>query len=131
MYSRCEGRVSRDNKRVLNGFRMETLQQMMRICIGGMTREQSRSMRDNLVAMSDLSDDEGSPTHGKTEDVVKDEIPQAFQAYQVGQHLVDQMNVEIANEEELNVGEGMGSDSDSSDPENLPEQLRRYFAHTT
>ena len=84
-------------------------------------------MRDNLVAMSDLSDDEGSPTHGKTEDVVKGEIGQAFQAYQVGQHLVDQMNVEIANEEERNVGEGMGSDSDSSDSENLPEQLRRYL----
>ena len=59
MYSRCEGRVNRGNKRVLNGFRMETLQQMMRVCIEGMTREQSRNMRDNIVAMSNLSDDEG------------------------------------------------------------------------
>ena len=74
-----------------------------------------------------MKDSEGSPTHGKTESAVKDEIGQAFQAYQVGQHLVDQMNVEIADEEQRDVAAGVESDLDSSDSENLPEQLRRYL----
>ena len=66
------------------------------------------------------------------ESAVKDEIGpigQAFQAYQVGQHLVDQMNVEIAADEEQqhDTAAGVGRDSDSSDSGSLPEQLRRYL----
>ena len=60
MYHRCEGRVRRGNKRVLNGFRMQTLQQMIKVCydFAGMTASESQNMMDNVVAMTDLSDDE-------------------------------------------------------------------------
>ena len=56
MYHRCEGRVHRRNKRVLNGFRMETLQQVVQVCYdyGGMTSAESQNMLDNVVAMTDI-----------------------------------------------------------------------------
>ena len=56
MYHRCEGRVHRRNKRVLYGFRMETLQQVVRVCYdyGGMTSAESQNMLDNVVAMTDF-----------------------------------------------------------------------------
>ena len=41
-----------------------------------------------VVAMTDLSEDEGSPRHGMTGDNAQTEIFQAYQAYQVGLDLI-------------------------------------------
>ena len=136
MYHRCEGRVRRGNKRVLNGFRMETLQQMIKVCydLAGMTASESQNMMDNVVAMTDLSDDDHSPRAHLSMDEKQVEIQQAYQAFQVGLDLVRQMrraearhsenadggtNNEEANNEQM--------DQSSSGSEGLPVRLRRYL----
>ena len=62
MYHRCEGRVRRGDSRVRNGFRMETLQQMVRTCYNGLIEPERFNMVNHVVTMNDLSEDEGSPT---------------------------------------------------------------------
>ena len=135
MYHRCEGRVRRGNKRVLNGFRMETLQQMIKVCydFAGMTASESQNTMDNVVAMTDLSDDDHSPRAHLSMDEKQVEIQQAYQAFQVGLDLVRQMrqaearhsenadgetNNEEANNEQMDQGSSSGS-------EGLPVRLRK------
>ena len=86
MYHRCEARARRNVNRVVNGFRMDTLQQLIRACycFEEMTESESQHMMDNVVAMTDLTDDETSPRHQMSMDERETEIFQAFQAYQVG-----------------------------------------------
>ena len=93
MYHRCEGRVHRSNKRVLNGLRMETLQHMIGVCYdyAGMTPAEAQNMMDIIVAMTGLSEDEGSPRHGMFLDIKQNEIQQAHQAFQVGLDLMRRM----------------------------------------
>lgn len=94
----------------LNGFRRGTLQQMVHVCYNGMSENESQNMLDNVVAMTDLSEDEGSPRHGMTGDNAQTEIFQAYQAYQVG---LDLIQVKLQRVQEEN----------SSGSENLPDQL--------
>ena len=54
MYHRREGRGERSNKRVLNEFRMEPLQQMVRTCYNRLSEPERCHMVDNVVAMADL-----------------------------------------------------------------------------
>ena len=55
---------------------METLQQMTGVCYdyAGMTPAEAQNMMDNVVAMTDLSEDEGSPRHGMLLDIKQNEI---------------------------------------------------------
>ena len=136
MYHRCEGRVRRGNKRVLNGFRMETLQQMIKVCydLAGMTASESQNMMDNVVAMTDLSDDDHSPRAHLSMDEKQVEIQQAYQAFQVGLDLVRQMRQAEARHRENADGETNNEeanneqmDQSSSGSEGLPVRLRRYL----
>ena len=133
MCHRCEARVHRGNKRVLNGFRMETLLQMIRVCYdyAGMTTSESQNMMDNVVAMTDLTDDDSSPRHQMSIHERETEIFQAFQAYQVGLDLVRRIrNAENRQSENAEANETTAEaemNSESSGSENLPEQLRRYL----
>ena len=140
MCHRCEARVHRGNKRVLNGFRMETLLQMIRDCYdyAGMTTSESQNMMDNVVAMTDLSEDEYSPRHGLSMDIKQNEIQQAYHAFQVGLDLMRCMREaerrqdenpdgETNNEETSN--EQMDQNS-SSGSEGVPERLGDiYISH--
>ena len=133
MYHRCEARARRSNNRVVNGFRMETLQQMIRVCycFEGMSESESQNMLDNVVAMTDLTDDENSPRHQMAMDEKETEIFQAFQAYQVGLDLVrrirDAENQQSENAEANGTTANAEMNSESSGSENLPAQLRRYL----
>ena len=133
MYHRCEARARRNNNRVVNGFRMETLQQMIRVCycFEGMSESESQNMLDNVVAMTDLTDDENSPRHQMAMDEKETEIFQAFQAYQVGLDLVrrirDAENQQSENAEANGTTANAEMNSKSSGSENLPAQLRRYL----
>ena len=83
---------------------------MVHVCYNGMSENESQNMLDNVVAMTDLSEDEGSPRHGMTGDNAQTEIFQAYQAYQVG---LDLIQVKLQRVQEEN----------SSGSENLPDQL--------
>ena len=122
---------------MLNGFRMETLQQMVRTCYNGLSEPERFQMVDNVVAMRDLSEDEGSPRHRMSEDTARDEMFQAYQAYQVGLDLVRRIRdaearqAEEGNEQPEQSDRAEGEDGrrseSSSGSENLPDQLRRYL----
>ena len=133
MYHRCEARARRNVNRVVNGFRMDTLQQLIRACycFEEMTESESQHMMDNVVAMTDLTDDETSPRHQMSMDERETEIFQAFQAYQVGLDLVRRIrNAENRQSENAEANETTAEaemNSESSGSENLPEQLRRYL----
>eukprot|EP00435_Cladocopium_sp_Y103_P064535 s164_g26.t1 len=87
MCHRCEERILRDNKPLLNTIRKDELTGMARMCMDGLTDEQSQHLKESLLAMTDLSDDDTSPRYNMTEEQVKNDIAQAFQAYQVGMNL--------------------------------------------
>ena len=61
---------------------------MVHVCYNGMSENESQNMLDNVVAMTDLSEDEGSPRHGMTGDNAQTEIFRAYQAYQAGLDLI-------------------------------------------
>ena len=97
MYHRCEARARRNVNRVVNGFRMETLQQLIRVCycFEEISEIESQNMMDNVVTITDLTGDDSSPRHQMSMDERETEIFQAFQAYQVGLDLVRRIrNVE-------------------------------------
>ena len=96
-----------------------------------MSDSESQNMMDNVVAMTDLTDDENSPRHQMSMDERETEIFQAFQAYQVGLDLVSRIrNAEDRQNESANADgttTNAEMNSESSGSENLPEQLRRYL----
>eukprot|EP00435_Cladocopium_sp_Y103_P013694 s705_g3.t1 len=87
LYHRSELRIARDNKPILNTMRMNELSQMMHLCMDGVSPDDTENMKDSMLALSDLSDDETSPTHGASEDSVRTSIAQAYQAYQIGMNM--------------------------------------------
>ena len=84
LHKRCELRVRRDYKVIQNRMRMQTLSEMLHVCLAGMNATQTQTMRDNLTAMSDLSDDENSPRHQVPENQFLVQVQQAYQAYEIG-----------------------------------------------
>ena len=112
---------------------MESLQQMIRVCycFEGMAAAESHNMLDNVIAMTDLTDDEASPRHHMAQDAKHNEIYQAYQAFQAGLDLVRQMrqreNTETSNAEANGTTNNTEMRSESSGSENLLQQLRRYL----
>eukprot|EP00435_Cladocopium_sp_Y103_P014576 s4405_g3.t1 len=87
MCHRVEQCIARDNKPILNTMRKNELVQMMNLCMDGLSQQEAENLKDSMVAMSDLSDDELSPTYRASEETVRTHIAQAFQAYQVGMQM--------------------------------------------
>ena len=81
LHKRCELRVRRDYKVIQNRMRMQTLSEMLHVCLAGMNESQTQTMRDNLTAMNDFSDDENSPRHQVPESQFLLQVQQAYQAY--------------------------------------------------
>ena len=81
LHKRCELRVRRDYKVIQNRMRMQTLSEMLHVCLAGMNESQTQTMRDNLIAMNDLSDDENSPRHQVPESQFLLQVQQTYQAY--------------------------------------------------
>ena len=88
---RCELRVQRQHKVIHNTFRMDVLTDMLRVCLAGMDGSETQTMRDNLSAMCDLSDDENSPRYRTTEEDFLTYVQQAYQAYQIGRGVAERV----------------------------------------
>ena len=90
---RCELRVERGTKTkvIHNRYRMDVLTDMLRVCWTGMTESATQTMRDNLAAMYDLSDDEQSPRFGTSEETFHLYVQQAYHAYQIGRGVAEQV----------------------------------------
>jgi hypothetical protein len=83
LHKRCELRVRRDYKVIQNRMRMQTLSEMLHVCLAGMNETQTQTMRDSLIAMNDLSDDENSPRHQVSESQFLLQVQQTYQAYEI------------------------------------------------
>ena len=83
LHKRCELRVRRDYKVIQNRMRMQTLSEMLHVCLAGMIETQTQTMRDSLTAMNDLSDDENSPRHQVSESQFLLQVQQTYQAYEI------------------------------------------------
>jgi hypothetical protein len=64
-------------------MRMQTLSEMLHVCLAGMNETQTQTMRDSLTAMNDLSDDENSPRHQVPESQFLLQVQQTYQAYEI------------------------------------------------
>ena len=108
---------------------METLQLTKRVYFSGLMGQQTQKMVGDVVAMSNLSEEEALPRQGMSESAVKDEMVQAFQAFQVGANLVgDLREAAAASATDHDDANAMES-SESSGSENLPQQLRMEMHH--
>ena len=83
LHKRCELRVRRDYKVIQNRMRMQTLSEMLHVCLAGKNETQTQTMRDSLTAMNDLSDDENSPRHQVPESQFLLQVQQTYQAYEI------------------------------------------------
>ena len=61
LYFRCQDRISRGNKPLENTERMNGLTQMIHLLMDEPTRENQEHLKESLIAMCDLTDDENSP----------------------------------------------------------------------
>ena len=123
MCHRCEERIRRDNKPLLNTVRKDELKTMTRMCMDGKTYDQSQNLKESLLAITDLSDDETSPRFNMTEERVKTDIAQAFQAYQVGMNLFGHL---------LQPQRRAGSDGNSeASEEEIEEQRHQRYLHSS
>eukprot|EP00435_Cladocopium_sp_Y103_P017049 s2646_g4.t1 len=113
LYHRSELRIARDNKPILNTMRMNELSQMMHLCMDGLSPDEAENMKDSLLALSDLSDDETSPTHGASEESVRTSFAQAYQAYQIGMNMFGHLRRPAQGSDDENV-------------ENPEERYNRY-----
>ena len=84
LHKRCELRVRRDYKVIQNRMRMQTLSEMLHVCLAGMNASQTQTMRDSLTAMNDWSDGENSPRHQVPENQFLLQVQQAYQAHDIG-----------------------------------------------
>ena len=91
---------------------------MLRICLDGMSEIQTQAMRDNFIAMCDLSDDEGSPRRNVSEAEFQLQVQQSYQAYQIGRNVHDQVGRD--NPETMEIS----SETDGEETEQ--EQYWRY-----
>lgn len=126
---RVEGIIAWMFHVVLNGSKMETLQQTKRVCFSGLMGQQTQKMVGDVVAMSNLSEEEALPRQGMSESAVKDEMVQAFQAFQVGANLAGHLREAAAASATDNDDANAMESSESSGSENLPQQLRMEIHH--
>ena len=84
LYFRCQARIRRENNVLVNAERMNGLSEMIHMFMDHTTDERHNQMKESLIAMTDLTDDERSPRFQFNEQQVMDDIGQAFQGYQVG-----------------------------------------------
>lgn len=84
MFERLQQRVRRGNDVVFSQIRQHTVNQSMQELISGVDSSRHQEILEHVRTMPDLSDDENSPTYGYTEEQIRNELGQAYQAYQVG-----------------------------------------------
>ena len=128
---RCEHRIFRGKDASLNSERYEVLIMMIRRCMNGMTAFELENLKDDLMSMADLTDDENSPRYNATQDVVQNDVNQAFQAYQVGMSfrgriMQDREQAEAAHMSNDEAADDMEESEESSGMDEQQTRAERY-----
>ena len=77
LYFRCQARVRRENNSLVNAERMNGLAELIHMFMdhpSGPSDEQHTHMKESLIAMTDLTDDERSPRFQFSEQQVMDDV---------------------------------------------------------
>ena len=117
LFDRCHKRVVRGNRMLTNRARQTGLQDMLKLCVRGLSEEEHRNMADNLASLTDLTDDEFSPRAHLTEQMVVQQCNQGAAAFDIAARQVRQMH-----EAEL--------DSDGERVESAEGRFARYQPST-
>ena len=128
---RCEHRIFRGKDASLNSERYEVLNMMIRGCMNGMTAFELENLKDDLMSMADLTDDENSPRYNATQDVVQNDVNQAFQAYLVGMSfrgriMQDREQAEAAHMSNDEAADDMEESEESSGMDEQQTRAERY-----
>ena len=100
-----------------NNERKSGLQDMLKLCVRGLSADEQRNMADNLASLTDLTDDEFSPRAHLTESMVIQQCAQGAVAFDIAANQVRQMR-----EAEL--------DSDGEQIESAEGRFARYQQST-
>ena len=122
LYFRCQARIRRENNALANAERMNGLSEMIHMFMDHTTDERHNQMKESLIAMTDLTDDERSPRFQFSEQQVMDDIDQAFQGYQVGMSMFGHLR--------RRPQQVAGSDDDEEQMESQEHRFHRYCQST-
>ena len=122
LYFRCQARIRRENNVLVNAERMNGLSEMIHMFMDHTTDERHNQMKESLIAMTDLTDDERSPRFQFNEQQVMDDIGQAFQGYQFGMSMFGHLRRRPEH--------AAGSDDGEDRIETEEERYHRYCQST-
>ena len=91
MFDRCHKRVVRGNRMMTNNERKSGLQDMLKLCVRGLSADEQHNMADNLASLTDLTDDECSPRAHLTESMVIHQCGRGAVAFDIAARQVRQM----------------------------------------
>ena len=103
---RAGKRIVRGNRILTNNMRKGGLQQMLKLCLEGLSPEDRENMIDNVRSMTDLTDDEYSPRYMCSEETVMRECEQGVRAFDIAAEMVRRMEEEAENGEVIETEEG-------------------------
>ena len=103
---RAGKRIVRGNRILTNNMRKGGLQQMLKLCLEGLSPEDRENMIDNVRSMTDLTDDEYSPRYMCSEETVMCECEQGVRAFDIAAEMVRRMEEEAENGEVIETEEG-------------------------
>eukprot|EP00435_Cladocopium_sp_Y103_P064935 s512_g26.t1 len=136
--NRCELRVNRGVNEAKNAVRRDLLSAMLRECQRGLHGDRYANMTENVISMTDLSEDETSPTHALKQEQVWQMTLQCQQAFEMAlQEAIRARNAATAATSastdasaEIPADEGEESEhqTDSDPSETGVEKLERYMA---
>ena len=88
LHHRCRAKMMRDRKPLKNTERLEDLSRMIHLCMDNRNNEEVKGhMKENLILMNDLSDDERSAHFQFNERQVVNDIGDVQIAYEVAMGL--------------------------------------------
>ena len=103
---RAGKQIVRGNRILTNNMRKGGLQQMLKLCLEGLSPEDRENMIDNVRSMTDLTDDEYSPRYMCSEETVMRECEQGVRAFDIAAEMVRRMEEEAENGEVIETEEG-------------------------
>ena len=130
LHHRVRARILRQNSPIKNGQRLTGLTEMVHLVMDNPNPAVHLHMKDSLIAMYDLSEDEQSPRHGFSESQVLNDIGEAHVAYSVAMGLFGHLRPNRQHGEPNETGEQneQNENEESEDMEDGEEQrYHRYL----
>ena len=103
---RAGKRIVRGNRILTNNMRKGGLQQMLKLCMEGLSPEDRENMIDYVWSMTGLTDDDYSPRYMCSEETVMRECEQGVRAFDIAAEMVRRMEEEAENGEVVETEEG-------------------------